>query len=74
MRPPTSDEIHVAALVTAAIPSSGPPTYVRIDLVESDGGEVLVLEVEANEPSLFLDLVPGSAEKYAAAVARHLRK
>ena len=74
VRPPTSDEIHVAALVTAAIPSSGPPTYVRIDLVESDGGEVLVLEVEANEPSLFLDLVPGSAEKYAAAVARHLRK
>lgn len=74
VRAPTSDEIHVAALVTAAIPSSGPPTYVRIDLVEGDGGEVLVLEVEANEPSLFLDLVPGSAEKYAAAIARHLRK
>ena len=74
VRAPTSEEIEVAALVTAAIPSSGPPTYVRIDLVEGDGGEVLVLEVEANEPSLFLDLVPGSAEKYAAAVARHLRK
>ncbi|CAB4787144.1 MAG: hypothetical protein F2723_06505 [Actinobacteria bacterium] len=73
-RNPTSEEVHVAALVNAAIPSSGPPTYVRIDLVQGDGGEILVLEVEANEPSLFLDLAPGSAEKYAAAISRRLRE
>lgn len=72
VRAPTRDETQVAGLVNAAIPSSGPPTYVRIDLVEGDNGEVLVLEVEANEPSLFLDLAPGSADKYAAAIARRL--
>ena len=73
-RSPTSEEVHVADLVNAVIPSIGPPTYVRIDLVQGDGGEILVLEVEANEPSLFLDLAPGAAEKYAAAISRRLRE
>ncbi len=74
LRAPTSAEIQVAGLVNAAIPSSGPPTYVRIDLVQGDGGEILVLEVEANEPSLFLDLAPGSAHRYAASIARHFHQ
>lgn len=38
----------------------------------SIGRDVLVLEVETNEPSLFLDLAPGSANRYAAAIALYL--
>ena len=74
VRAPTLTELQVASLVNAAMPTIEPSTYVRIDLVQGDAGEVLVLEVEANEPSLFLDLAPGSANRYAAAIARQLSK
>lgn len=65
-------ELAVARAVLAVLPFDGPPTYVRIDLIEDDAGRPLVLEVEANEPSLFLAEAPGAADRYAAAVARCL--
>jgi hypothetical protein len=46
----------------------GAPLYARIDVVRAAGGEPLLLELEAIEPRLYLHLVPGSAERLAAAV------
>ncbi|MET0467937.1 MAG: hypothetical protein ABWZ87_04300 [Aeromicrobium sp.] len=45
----------------------GTPLYVRVDLVPGPSGPV-VMEIEAVEPCLYLDLVPGAAERFAAAI------
>lgn len=45
----------------------GLPLYVRVDLVPGPSGPV-VMEIEAVEPCLYLDLVPGAAERFAAAI------
>lgn len=45
----------------------GTPLYVRVDMVPGPTGPV-VMELEAVEPCLYLDLVPGAAERLAAAV------
>jgi len=50
----------------------GPPLYVRVDMVPGPHGP-LVMEVEAVEPCLYFDLVPGAAERLAAAVRARLR-
>ena len=46
--------------------------YVRIDLVLGDDGGWRVIEVEAIEPHLFLDLAPAGAEVFAGALSRVL--
>jgi glutathione synthase/RimK-type ligase-like ATP-grasp enzyme len=43
----------------------GPTAYARVDLVDGDDGHPVVMEVELVEPSLFLDLAPGAAERLA---------
>ncbi|MEY3362248.1 MAG: hypothetical protein RL531_1967, partial [Actinomycetota bacterium] len=68
----TAAELAVARRVLEVLPFDAAPTYVRIDLIEDDAGRPLVLEVEANEPSLFLAESVGAADRYAAAVARCL--
>ena len=45
--------------------------YARVDLVRA-GDRLLVREVDVVSPSLHLDLVPGSAEAFAAAVGARL--
>lgn len=64
----TDAELRTARRVLELLPFDDVPTYARIDLVEGPDGSPLVLEVEANEPSLFLDHAPGSADRYAGAV------
>lgn len=60
-------EVALAEAVVRACP--GPlPLYARIDLVATVDGPAL-LEAELFEPSLFCDLVDGSAERFAAAIA-----
>jgi O-ureido-D-serine cyclo-ligase len=71
-RSATPAELDAARRVLALLPVDDPPTYARIDLVEGGDGEPLLLEVEANEPSLFLDHAPGAADRYASAVLRRL--
>lgn len=71
-RSATEAEVDAARRVLALLPVTDPPTYARIDLVEGRDGQPLLLEVEANEPSLFLDHAPGAADRYAAAVLRRL--
>ncbi len=48
----------------------GAATYLRIDVVPDEGstGGHALLEVEVNEPALGLDLAPGSARRFAAAL------
>ncbi len=51
----------------------GTPLYVRVDMVPGPTGPV-VMEIEAVEPCLYLDLVPGSAERLAEAVRTRLNR
>ena len=45
----------------------GTPLYLRVDLV-MDAGRPLLLELEAVEPTLYMETAPGSAERFAAAI------
>jgi len=49
----------------------GVPLYVRVDLVPGPSGPV-VMEIEAVEPCLYLDLAPGAAERLATAIRSRL--
>ena len=48
----------------------GTPLYARVDMIPGPGGDPLLLELEVIEPALYLDLVPGSVERLAAAIPR----
>lgn len=46
----------------------GTPLYVRVDVAYDDDGAPVLMELEAIEPCLYLDLVPGAAERFARAI------
>ena len=46
----------------------GTPLYARVDIAADAGGRPVLMELEAIEPSLYLDLVPGAAERFARAI------
>ena len=48
------------------------PVYARADMIRDDAGHPRLLELELTEPSLFLTQAPGSAERFAANLVRHL--
>lgn len=50
----------------------GTPLYTRVDMVPGPNGPV-VMEIEAVEPSLYMALVPGAAEKFAEAIQKVVR-
>jgi len=50
----------------------GPPAYARIDVVEGDDGEPLLLELELTEPSLFFAGDAGRLSEFGAAIRRRL--
>jgi hypothetical protein len=50
----------------------GTPLYARIDMVPGPDGAPVVMELELTEPNLYLDLVPGSDQRFASAVLREL--
>ena len=51
----------------------GTPLYLRVDIATGlDGGPVL-MELEAIEPRLYLELAPGSVERFAAAISSSAR-
>ena len=68
-RTPSADEIAVAERTLAAMPF-GELLYARVDLIHDDGGAPRVLELELTEPSLFFEHAPGSADRFARAIAR----
>jgi glutathione synthase/RimK-type ligase-like ATP-grasp enzyme len=61
----------VDAMATAVSLLPHPALYARVDGVVRDGRFVL-MELEANEPGLGLDLAPGSAGRFAEALLRRL--
>ncbi|MBB2923516.1 RimK family alpha-L-glutamate ligase [Cellulomonas cellasea] len=65
---PTAAEVEVAHAALACVPG-GPEAllYARVDLVGPEDAPLLI-ELELVEPELFLDLAPGSADRFAAAL------
>jgi O-ureido-D-serine cyclo-ligase len=72
-RVPGADEMRVAERAIAAIPC-GAPLYARVDLIRDDKGSPCLLELELTEPSLFFAHAAESADRFAAAVLRWLRR
>jgi hypothetical protein len=66
-----ADELEVAARALAAIPHRG-LLYARVDLIRDAVGAPVLLELELTEPSLFFAHAPGSAERFAQAVAKRV--
>ena len=68
----TPAQIEVAQGVMDMVSARlGAPTYGRVDLVRDDAGEFCVLEVELNEPSLFLRYADSAAvDKFVTALIR----
>lgn len=64
----TAEERRIGDAALAAVPGDSPLLYARVDVV-SHGGELLVLELELSEPSLFFGHAPGSADTMANAIA-----
>jgi hypothetical protein len=69
-RVPSAAEHALAAQVMSSLPSHvDPPLYARIDVVPGPDGRPLLIELELTEPSLFFEHAPGSAARFAAAIA-----
>lgn len=68
VREPSAAEREVGEAALAVVP--GTPLYARVDLLHlgSDDREPVLLELELAEPSLFLDYVPGTADRFADAI------
>jgi hypothetical protein len=56
------------AVVAEVTGRFGTPLYVRVDVADDDDGSPVLMELEAIEPCLYLDLVPGAAERFARAI------
>jgi len=59
----STDEIAFAETAVAACPS--PPCYARVDLLRTDDGRWLLMELELIEPELFFCFRPQAAEELA---------
>lgn len=70
-RQPGADELEVAAAACRAV-ARFRPLYARVDLIRDPAGRPVVLELEMAEPSLFFPFGPGSAARFAAALAARL--
>ncbi len=74
-REPSQDERRVAEAVMGVIRSrfgEVPLPYARVDLIRDADGQPQLLELELTEPSLFFTHAPGSVDRFAALLARHL--
>jgi glutathione synthase/RimK-type ligase-like ATP-grasp enzyme len=68
-------ERRIAQQALAAIPGrEAPLLYARVDVVFTDDGEPLLLELELVEPSLFLAYAPGVADALVRAIARRISR
>jgi glutathione synthase/RimK-type ligase-like ATP-grasp enzyme len=72
-REPSARQLELGRAVVGELSERiGVPLYARVDLLDSDAGEPLVLELELIEPSLFLDFHPPAAERLVALLAAEL--
>jgi glutathione synthase/RimK-type ligase-like ATP-grasp enzyme len=72
--PVTDEAAGVARRTVAAVEAllGGRLDYARVDLMRGEDGSLVVSEVEATEPGLYLDLVPENAAAFGEVVARAL--
>lgn len=72
---PDAEAKNIAALTLQAIEEifeMGAPLYTRIDLLRDNQGRLALLELEAIEPSLFLNCASDGGVRFAAAVGARL--
>ena len=72
-REPNDQEIELGEAVLGFVTDKfdAVPLYARVDMVRGSRGAPVVMELEMTEPSLFLHVAPGSAERFvSAALAR----
>jgi hypothetical protein len=67
---PIPDELRLAEDVLAAV--GQPLLYARVDVATDNEGRTRLQELEATEPSLFLNLDPAAPVRLAKAIARKL--
>lgn len=65
---PTELDPHLVGFARRVLAAAPHLVYARVDTALGSDGEPLLLELEATEPSLFLDLVPVAADHFAGAV------
>ncbi|MES9540255.1 MULTISPECIES: hypothetical protein [unclassified Actinomadura] len=68
----TEAELEVAARALAAVPGGEDLLYARVDLIPGPDGTPMLIELELTEPALYLRDAPGSAERFAKAIASRL--
>ncbi|BDU15473.1 ATP-grasp domain-containing protein [Lysobacter auxotrophicus] len=75
-RVPSQDELALAERVIAAARDAlgldQAPLYARVDLIRDEAGNACLLELELCEPSLFFAHAAGSANRFAAVLAKTL--
>ena len=63
---PRADQLALARNVLRVVCERfGATAYARVDLVDGDDGLPMLIELELIEPSLFFDLAPGAAGRFA---------
>jgi hypothetical protein len=68
-----SDELDLARqILDNVVPTTRrePLLYARVDLIDDEAGQPLLMELELIEPSLFLEQHPPALSAFAAAIAR----
>jgi hypothetical protein len=65
-------ELAAAVVETLRSRFGAPPLYARVDMLSAAGGEPVLLELEAVEPSLYFEQAPGSADRFADSVLQRL--
>ncbi len=68
----TDLEINFGYKVLATLPET--PLYARVDIVGDGQQQILLLELELTEPSLYLSMAEGSANLFADALVKRLTK
>jgi glutathione synthase/RimK-type ligase-like ATP-grasp enzyme len=64
-------QLEFAAAVIAEVSERfGTPLYARVDVAHDDDGLPVLMELEAIEPCLYFDHVPGAAARFARAIPR----
>jgi glutathione synthase/RimK-type ligase-like ATP-grasp enzyme len=69
---PPAGALELAQQALAAAPATA--TYARVDIVPDDEGTLCIMELELIEPALFLDLAPGSIDRFTSAILRSAQK